>query len=601
MFQLGYTVATTVYKPVFQEHKENLYTRYLRENFGVSSVEELKAKIMYLYGSGGFDIKDLEHVDRLLSTGTASDYVAMPRYEPVVVNNVALFGIPGVPILGLMTIAAVGRRVRDKKAIKMLSYGLLLLAVALVSYNVGYVYGQALSATIVIEPRSFTETATYIIFGEDMDGDGILDIIYAKNGTTGEIEFSGTSASAVIQQAMDALGPYGGKILIKKGVYIINATLKPPSGILISGEGPSTVLRLGNGTSIRVFWLDNVNNVIIENLAFDGNKLYVGEPDGMTKCVGIYITHNSTGNIIRNNYFYNFKSHSILMQYAGASGNIVIGNVFTNNDHWDFCSSTDADANIYVGNTLYNTKGIEMYQSKDNIIAFNTVLDVVAGVYENAAGGNLYVGNIINMTDNYGMYITGNNTQVIGNKILNTGTYGIEITGDYVIVKDNYIENTSSHALALYKAYYVVIEGNVIKTTDKRAIYVVSTCQHIKIFNNYLESVGLTSPIVVETGATDVVIEHNFGYVTENSGKFTITGDGASTTFTVNVTHGLATDDVVAYATVAHVNVTDVDTYLNDTDGDGIRETLVIVVEFSYPPANGETIEGYWKAEAIKR
>ena len=46
--------------------------------------------------------------------------------------------------------------------------------------------------SIHIEPRSFVGPYDYIIFGEDTDGDGVNDIIYAKNGRTGQIEFQGT-------------------------------------------------------------------------------------------------------------------------------------------------------------------------------------------------------------------------------------------------------------------------------------------------------------------------------------------------------------------------------------------------------------------------
>ena len=63
------------------------------------------------------------------------------------------------------------------------------------------------------------QTATFIIFGKDTDGDGVYDIIYAKNCTSGQIEFNGTDAATVIQQAID-ICPEWGKVCLK-GEFIV--------------------------------------------------------------------------------------------------------------------------------------------------------------------------------------------------------------------------------------------------------------------------------------------------------------------------------------------------------------------------------------------
>ncbi len=63
----------------------------------------------------------------------------------------------------------------------------------------------------IIEAGSNVDTASYIIFQDSGK-------IYAKNGTTGKIEFNNTDASMVIQSAVDAL-TNGGKIFIKNGIY----------------------------------------------------------------------------------------------------------------------------------------------------------------------------------------------------------------------------------------------------------------------------------------------------------------------------------------------------------------------------------------------
>jgi len=83
--------------------------------------------------------------------------------------------------------------------VSLKTYLLTVLLVALICIGTtSYVLSQSSSQTITIEPASFTETASYIIFRQG-------DTYYAKNGTTGEIEFSGTGASQVIQQSIDSL------------------------------------------------------------------------------------------------------------------------------------------------------------------------------------------------------------------------------------------------------------------------------------------------------------------------------------------------------------------------------------------------------------
>ncbi len=78
------------------------------------------------------------------------------------------------------------------------------------------------------------DTASYIIF---KDG----NIIYAKNGITGKVEFQGSDASVVIQSAIDTL-TNGGKIFIKAGTYTINSNITVPQGLIIEGEGEQATM-----------------------------------------------------------------------------------------------------------------------------------------------------------------------------------------------------------------------------------------------------------------------------------------------------------------------------------------------------------------------
>jgi hypothetical protein len=84
--------------------------------------------------------------------------------------------------------------------------------------------------------RLFTDQVvippSYLIFKDDAGN------IYAKNGRTGQINFPGTDAATVIQQAIDALVGKGGRIFIQSGTYNITRSIKLIPNLVIEGESP---------------------------------------------------------------------------------------------------------------------------------------------------------------------------------------------------------------------------------------------------------------------------------------------------------------------------------------------------------------------------
>ena len=57
-----------------------------------------------------------------------------------------------------------------------------------------------------LPPYEKAETASYVIYKQG-------DVIYAKNGETGAVEFSGTDAATIIQNAINAVE--NGRIFVK--------------------------------------------------------------------------------------------------------------------------------------------------------------------------------------------------------------------------------------------------------------------------------------------------------------------------------------------------------------------------------------------------
>src|SRR3989442_9377187 len=99
--------------------------------------------------------------------------------------------------------------------------------------------GLAISGS-VIHPVQATladvDVASYIIDNES-------GTINAYSGSTGQVVYTGTDATTVIQNAINALPSNGGLIFIRAGTYPISSSTSPqspiaiPSGVALLGEG----------------------------------------------------------------------------------------------------------------------------------------------------------------------------------------------------------------------------------------------------------------------------------------------------------------------------------------------------------------------------
>ncbi len=114
-------------------------------------------------------------------------------------------------------------------------------------------------------PGTILATASYVLSHQK--------IYYAQNGNTGQIDYSGTDATTVIQSAIDALVD-GGLIFVKRGVYSLTGCIVLTQGIHLLGE-QGAVLSVGDGSQsfLNPFNILEVkgDNVTIENLELDGN------------------------------------------------------------------------------------------------------------------------------------------------------------------------------------------------------------------------------------------------------------------------------------------------------------------------------------------
>ena len=85
-------------------------------------------------------------------------------------------------------------------------------------------------------------------------------------------------------------------------------------------------------------------------------------------------------------------------------------------------------------------------------------------------------------------------------------------------------------------------------------------------------------------------------------GKITITGDGSTTRFEVDVPNNLDTDELACYISSTE-SLSAVPSYayarLVDKDNDGFHETIRLAIRFDNAPANGEQVKVFYTCVKI--
>jgi len=390
-----------------------------------------------------------------------------------------------------------------------------------------------------INPDLMKREASYIIYKED-------NTIYALNGTTGKVDYSGTNAATVIQSAISAL-TNGGKIFLKAATYSLSSDISLGDNIVLCGEGVSTELQCNGGrfsTSskskilIKDLYINGLNlaksllrfvscsEVIIENVKIRSAATSAGATQilledvdearvlncffdmGGVSSYGIKTDAGSTNLVIKNNIFkISVNSYNPIAIYGDAQRWIVDSNVVhctAGSPHTGIASSCSyygvISNNIVKGFTATDEGGIEVeYKSSHGNNQSHDVI-VIGNLVSNCNMG-IYVRNVDGTSDKnpYEVLIVGNRAH--------SCSVGIKVeAGNRITVQDN-------------------------------------------------DVYGCTTTI--SNSGTDSIIRHNKGFATENSGTATITSGSSS----VTVNHELAgTPTVVTVTPSADIGDVWVDT-----------------------------------------
>ena len=407
------------------------------------------------------------------------------------------------------------------------------------------------------------QPASYIIFGEDTDNDGVLDIIYAKNCTTGQIEYSGDNASYIIQTCINQL-TNGGEIIVRAGTYIItNTILIQKSNVYLIAECGAKLVR--SSQSSDVIKINNyagdydLHNIIIRGFEIDGNRstvenikgIYVsGYEANISKTHDIIIENNkvyncpaecisvdrSTRVTVRNNILYDggwqplaiFKSDQCFIE-----NNWIVGT-----DGYGAINANGARNSVFIGNIIQNvsdTKGLHMdglagFPCYNNRIIANYFTNLYYGLTSSKFGsdskGHLIIGNVFNGCSNLAINLGSDGCIIKGNIFVNDTIW---ITGSSNLIYGNMWLNASASCITLAgSGHDNVIYGNYFRGVSRGITEKTSQDYNI-IFDNIFQ----TTYTVYRVGANSIW-KHNVGFVTENSGVATNLADGSY------IAHGLA-------------------------------------------------------------
>jgi parallel beta-helix repeat protein len=366
-------------------------------------------------------------------------------------------------------------------------------------------------------------TASYIVFIKG-------DKCYAKNGMTGHIEFGPGDASTVIQSAINALGTAGGKIFIKAGSYSITSSISTStSKISLVGEGASTILTINVGGSGNYGLTFYGGNIVISGL-------YLKSTDGSS---GIKIRDNSNVLIEKTT----FESLSYGIYSWGSEVNVIISRcIFTSMSSPSIF--IDGSKNIAVHNCIFrncNSIGVYVAGSPYNVeICGNIFVDVNLNLQYYAPivvrpTGN---GSQVLVTNNIIKFTT--NPTVTANGILISGEYSSAYSITRFIVVGNILDGgafsncNAGIYLHGYSASYLTVANGLIENNHahnwKYGI-VLTYCTDIAVIANKIEN--CSSAAIYISASTNYIIRHNIGYVTENCGTATFSGDGTTTTFAI--------------------------------------------------------------------
>jgi len=209
--------------------------------------------------------------------------------------------------------------------------------------------------------------------------------IYAKNGTTGSISYSGTDVGLIVTNVINELRNNtvpGGTIYFKKGVYYATTSIIMANATVLEGELTGTNADGNYGTV-------NSGTVIIKNAVFSPMDTLIVYPATISdfteiKNLRLGIAANTAGGII------NIGDNT---KFAKIHNNVITGNQYATN-YFAIRIETDNGTDMSFGNVIENNffqffpEDTIVINDADNFVRNNIIItEGTRGIYIGSGGG----------------------------------------------------------------------------------------------------------------------------------------------------------------------------------------------------------------------
>lgn len=271
-----------------------------------------------------------------------------------------------------------------------------------------------------------------------------------------------------VQEALDSLGPQGGRVTLGPGRYLLARALKVPSNCILEGAGAATVLEarpeIGTHGAKWNRIITNADpdggnaNIVIRDLVVDGG--HHGEY-GKTGIYGVNLS-NCRDCTLENIHVRNCSGEGILVNYGGGKV-IVRGCVVTACNHGINVhhrgAGGDPTETLLEGNIVRNNRclGIFCEAASNTVIVANLVSD-------NGWGGIVWMGGA---DEARGIKYPAHGVTIANNCVLRNGTQGgifvngtYSDTGDFTIV-GNICRDNGRDGIWAFNAHDGTIAANL--------------------------------------------------------------------------------------------------------------------------------------------
>jgi len=162
-----------------------------------------------------------------------------------------------------------------------------------------------------ISAFNLKSSASYIIW---TDG----TTVYAMNGSTGEIDYSGTDASSVIQNVLDNTS---GVVFMKNGLYLLNKAIEIKNdGTMLVGEGENTILKRADvvESALSSDALSGQKDVVVNDASsfMVGQQVFIGKKSSTDNTWEINRIASISGNTLTMEF-------NLANSYTVADGDVV--------------------------------------------------------------------------------------------------------------------------------------------------------------------------------------------------------------------------------------------------------------------------------------